>query len=87
MELEPALNIWSDLRSYDYKVMEQDLNRVEDRPLIILTAECAGYVTDGNGEGLFWDSTAEDKMKLLCTYIEENGYELTYTNEKFAVYE
>lgn len=87
MGMSPAMNIWGDLLSYDYKVMKKDLERVEGRPVILLSAGCAQYVTDRNSTGLFWEETAEDKMKLICSYIEENGYEMTFQNKKFAVFE
>ena len=87
MELAPAINVWSDLRSYDYDIMLQDLQQIEERPVILLSAACADYVIDQNGENLFWDVTAERKMLLLCSYIEENGYTEVFRNGKFAVYE
>lgn len=87
MEMAPVMNVWSDLRSYDYEVMRRDLERVGDRPVMILSAACAQYVTDGEGSGLFWDITAERKMELLCSYIEEKEYQMTFRNEKFAVFE
>lgn len=87
MEMAPALNIWSDLRSYGYDIMKQDLQKVEGRPVILLSDACAQYVADRDGEGIFLDVTAEQKMDLLCSYIEEKGYRMTYRNKKFAVYE
>lgn len=87
MEMTPAMNVWSDLRSYDYDVMKQDLYEIEGRPVILLSAECGQYVTDRDGTNLFWDVTAQQKMDLLCSYIEERGYRETFRNEEFVVYE
>lgn len=85
MEMPPAMNIWGDLLSYDYEVMESDLKKIEGRPVILLSPECANYVADG--VGTFWVASAEEKMKLLASYIEENGYKMTFRNAKFAVFE
>lgn len=85
MEMPPVMNIWGDLLSYDYDVMKNDLKKIEGRPVILLSAECANYVADGTGT--FWVASAEEKMKLLASYIEENGYEMTFCNAKFAVFE
>lgn len=87
MQMPPAMNIWGDLLSYDYKIMEQDLEKLEGRPVILLSDDCAQYVSDRDGTGLFWEETAEEKMKLICSYIEENGYQMTFLNKKFAVFE
>lgn len=87
MQLPPAMNVWSDLRSYDYDIMEQDLYGIEGRPVILLSAECGQYVTDRDGTNLFWDVTAQQKMDLICSYIEERGYRKTFQNEEFVVYE
>ncbi len=87
MEMAPAMNVWSDLRSYDYEIMAQDLYEIEGRPVILMSAECGQYVTDRDGTRLFWDATAQQKMDLLCSYIEEKGYRETFRNEKFVVYE
>lgn len=87
MDLEPAMNIWSDLRSYHYKIMERDLKAVSQRPVIIMTTECSQYVSGEAEEDLFWDKSMEDKMNLLCSYIEDNQFVLTFQNDKFAIYE
>lgn len=87
MELTPAMNVWSDLRSYMYQVMEQDLGEITGRPVIILSAGCDEYVLDREKSDIFIEAYTEDKMKLICTYIEENGYTRTFRNDKFAVYE
>lgn len=86
-ELAPALNIWSDLPSYDYEVMVQELQKVEGRPIIILSAECGQYVIDRDASGLFREETAHQKMELLCSYIEEEGYQTTFSNTEFVLYE
>ncbi len=87
LEMTPAMNVWSDLRSYDYDIMERDLYEIEGRPVILLSVECGQYVIHRDGTNLFWDVTAQQKMDLLCTYIEEKGYQEVFRNEEFVVFE
>lgn len=94
LEMAPALNIWSDLRSYTPETMSRDMGRLEEeiasgakKPVIILEASRAQYVLDKNPEGLFWEESTEQKMQLICAFIGKYGYERTFENGKFVVYE
>lgn len=93
MEIKPAVNTWADLRSYSPEVMETALEAVMlgldnggEKPVVILEAGHALYVETGNDGGLFPEPLARQKMMLVCNFMEQYGYELTYYNEKFAVY-
>lgn len=86
-QMPPALNIWSDLLSYDYEVMEKALQEVEGRPVIVLSAACGQYLMDGDASKAFWNEIAENKMKMLASYMEEMGYSRTFSNSEFVVYE
>lgn len=93
MELTPAMNTWGDLRSYSSKTMHKDLQEVEaemqergQRPLVMLEASHGLYQQGQMGAELFWDKTAEQKLKLLCDFMEKYDYELIFSNEKFAIY-
>ena len=94
MGLAPALNIWSDLLSYDLEIMEEDLGKVEGKfaedcyPVLILERKHADHMlTEGESEVHFFDDIAEQKLWLLADFIEEHGYEITYYNEGFTVFE
>lgn len=93
MKLKPAINIWGDLRSYSPEVMETalesvmlELNDGGEKPVVILEAGHAFYVETGNDEELSLEPLAARKLMLICNFMEQYGYELTYYNEKFAVY-
>ena len=95
MELAPAMNVWSDLRSYTYINMKDDLQQVraeadagQEKPVIILNAGLISYVEEKKqGDYPFQGDQDIQKMELICTFMEEYGYEMTYENEKFAVYQ
>lgn len=99
MELAPAINIWSDLRSYTYEQMEADLSAlssrvtagIQSKPVVILKAELLPYwtadITAEQKAGLFYEPTAETKLQLLERFLKCQEYKLSYTNELFAVLE
>lgn len=93
MELPPAINIWSDLRSYSLETMERDMQHLEERirggqekPLIILEASYAQYILEGNPE-LFQEEMTEKKLQLIMEFMDKYHYEKTFSNSKFVVYE
>lgn len=93
MDLPPAINIWSDLRSYSLETMEQDMQHLEERirggqekPLIILEASYAQYILEGNPE-LFQEEMTEKKLQLIMEFMDKYHYEKTFSNSKFVVYE
>lgn len=94
MGVDPAMNTWSDLRSYSYGTMSEDMEKLkkkmiteEYRPFLLLEAAHAQYILDGDGSKLFWEENAERKMQLISDFIEENNYQRTFSNEKFVIYE
>lgn len=93
MELQPAINIWSDLRSYSYAVMKEDLDRLtrecssgEELPLVILEAQWAGYLEDPADAADYWDPTAVEKLGLIGNFMEDFSYQKVYDNGTFIVF-
>lgn len=94
MELSPAINIWSDLESYAFEVMERDLQKLsgkleagETEPVVILEKQWAQYLETGRQPDTLWGETTLRKAELLKEFMEAYGYRKTYENEKYAVYE
>lgn len=92
MGLAPAMNIWSDLASYQAEVMERDLAKAAreaqdlgEYPLVILERGYADYA-DGRAEAPPAVVQGQAKLWLLLEYMGRYGYERTYDNEGFAVY-
>ena len=82
LQMPPAFNSWSDLRSYSYDTMLGDLEETEtqmvqgggERPVVLVD-----YLREGLEE--------DEKWKLIWDFMERNGYELTWSNDRFAFYE
>lgn len=93
LQMPSAFNPWSDLRSYSYEKMEQDLEETEimcrekglEEPIVITTAHYADvYEEFQRGD----KKTEEDtKWNLLMQFMERVGYEKTFVNERFVIWE
>lgn len=93
-ELAPAITVWSDLESYTFDVMSSDLQKLcermdagETEPLIILERQWAEYLEDGEEPGTYWGETTLRKAGLLREFIEDYGYQRTFGNDKYVIYE
>ena len=93
MELTPAFNIWSGLRSYGSQVMGEDIGEVEEeiaeggeRPVVILEECCRQYLERGSLENLPEDPVFLEKLQYLLEYMERQGYLLGYSDGEYAVY-
>lgn len=103
LQMPAAFNPWSDLDSYSPEVMETELDGLEElirekgaeKPVIILENSHALYLEENAGSiSLFPLSeerrramAADSKWKQLMEFMEDLGYEQTFRNEKFAVYQ
>ena len=90
--MAPAFNPWPDLRSYRIEKLAARLDEISartaespddtevgmyyEKPVIIL---CVSDNADNSND--------EDKWSLIYDFIEKEGYELTYTDDMFIVYE
>ena len=80
LDMPQALSTsWPDLETYTYEDMAYDLQGIE-RPIIILNKYYAFSIFDENVQKDI------PKTKLLADYINDNGYVVSYENEKFAIY-
>lgn len=93
-ELVPAINVWSDLESYTFDVMNSDLQKLcermeagETEPLVILDRQWAEYLEGGEEPDMLWGDTTLRKAALLKSFMEDYGYYRTFDNDKYAVYE
>lgn len=95
MDMPPAMNTWSDLSSYTLDTMRADLNRLsqrieagEQKPVIILEETLLTYLeSEPKNQVLTTDSTAKQKMQLICDFMEKYDYANTFHNDMFAVFE
>ena len=81
LQMPPAFNSWSDLRSYSFDTMVGAMEEVEKR-MDQGTMERPVVLVDYLRKGL-----AEDKKwGLIQGFMERNGYELDWQNDRFAIY-
>lgn len=89
LQMPPAFNSWSDLRSYSYDTMAGDLEEKErqmreqkvEGPVILVD-----YLWEKAEQNEKWQ-TLQRKWRLVQDFMERNGYELTWQNDRFAFYE
>ena len=91
LELTPAMNVWSDLRSYPKERMVSDLGKLDmadetSRPIIILEEKAFAYLQQDGSAEEGWEETAAEKLRLLSEKIAENGYHQEFFNGKYAVF-
>ena len=96
LQMPSVFNPWSDLASYSAVQMEKELTALADayaggeqeKPVIILEQHYAAYLEEAalsltEEERLALEQ--DKKWLLLVEFIEQNGYEPTFTNAKFVV--
>lgn len=99
LDMSPALSsFWPSLPSYQYKEWQTDITSVESdmknsqRPVIITSSGVGAYLDDDDeGMKIFSvDSKTMDKdrkLKDLQRFMKQYGYEETFCNGQFVVYE
>ena len=93
MELKPANNIWSDLRSYSPETMLKDMETVREgaaqngnNPIVIVHQKYAEYCKNNNKEVLPEEVTVQIKLDFILDFIEEKDYSLLYENAEFMIW-
>ncbi len=101
LQMPSAFNPWSDLDSYRYEVMEQDLRELTEEiaaqtkacPVVILERNCGLYLQGGTEllaeNGLSesnWKKMNLGKLDLIADFMDAFKYDLTYENDKFMLY-
>lgn len=85
MGMEPAMNVWSDLRSYAPDIFADRLEETEGA-ILILESSCDRYLEQGEKNPWMEDAGFCEKIDILGEYIRSEGYEKVFYNEKYAVY-
>ena len=102
LEMPFAISAWPDLASYNYTVMESDLQQIEaevvadgrELPVILFEKKQGVYVLNGKEglETLGMDETAiavfeaDRKLRLLEDMIVRHDYKATFENDKFVLF-
>lgn len=93
LQMPSAFNPWSDLLSYSVETMKQDLAELEarisekgeEKPVIILEDKYAEYLEKPETSLNEWED--DFKWRMIVVFMEKLGYQQTFRNEKFAIYE
>jgi hypothetical protein len=99
LQMAPAFNPWPDLPSYRFDKLAARMDEITarltdssdasevgmyyEKPLIILCADEGNYGTFKNQD----PEGFENKLSYIYDFIEKEGYEQTYSDEMFVVYE
>lgn len=102
LQMPFAITAWPDLRSYQYGVMEADLEELAGeidqsgraKPVLLLEKRQGSYLVGGSGalEALgvprqnIQEIAADRKLQLLADWMDAYGYELAFENEKFLLF-
>lgn len=85
MELAPAINIWSDLRSYSPETMQKDMeelkgrmNRSGEYPLLMIHQKYGEYFEKGVADSLPQEITVKMKLDYLREFANQYGYKVAY---------
>lgn len=80
LQMPSAFNPWSDLPSYSVSVMEEELQKLDgERPVVIAEKNYGVY----EAEKILQD----EKWQLISQFMKQNGYRLTFSNDKFYVWQ
>lgn len=103
LQMPFAITAWPDLRSYQYGVMAAELEALAGeidqsgraKPVLLLEKRQGSYLL-GGCEALealgvsrqnIQEIAADRKLQLLADWINTYGYELTFENEKFLLFQ
>lgn len=102
LEMPFAISSWPDLRSYNYSVLQDDLDKIrkevsgkgEELPVILMEKLPGTYIKSGTA-GISSTDVSEEtilqmeedrKLRLLAEFAEEYGYRVTFENDKFVLF-
>lgn len=97
LEMPPAFHAWADLESYQYAAMQEDIKELtgeirekgKAKPVVIAEKKYAAYgpVEAGQTEVSEVSETLDLKWRLVREFMGKFGYEKTYENEKFVIWQ
>ena len=103
LQMPAAFNPWPDLDSYQSGQLEQAMLKMQERmdadasyrPVVLLEKKYAVYLEAGENALEALQPTEKErslivdnpKLLLIGKFMEDYGYEKTFENEKFVIYE
>ena len=103
LQMPAAFNPWPDLDSYQIGQLELDMQKMQERmdadatyrPVVLLEKKYAVYLEEGEAALMRMEPTEKEqgwivdnpKLLRIGKFMEDYGYEKTFENEKFVIYE
>lgn len=102
LRMPPSFNSWCDLPSYSVRVMESELQRLGreleqggERPVIIAEKSYGEYERQGDKKPSLSESadkaekriSGDEKWQMISQFMKKHGYVLTFSNDKFYVWQ
>lgn len=103
LQMPAAFNPWPDLDSYQIGQLQLDMSSMQERmdadvtyrPVVLLEKKYAVYLEEGEAALEALQPTEKErgyivdnpKLKLIGEFMNAYGYEKTFENEKFVIYE
>ena len=103
LQMPAAFNPWPDLDSYQIAQMEEDMHKMQERmdadatyrPVVLLEKKYAVYLEAGEDALEALQPTERErslivdnaKLLLIGEFMDAYGYEKTFENEKFVIFE
>lgn len=98
-EMKPAFHSWNDLKSFQYDVMKETMEGLErekwqqgEKPVVIAEKKYAAFgpVTPGEvADAAFDEKEGKEDLKweLIRSFMGAYGYQKTFENDKFVVWQ
>ena len=89
-------NSWPELESYPYATMEREVEAlladVDKKPVLLVSTKVAAWLLEDvqamNGLGVDIERYNQDKkLQLIRRLVQEKGYQETFVNAKYVIYE
>ncbi len=103
LQMPAAFNPWPDLDSYQIGQLQLDMSSMQERmdadvtyrPVVLLEKKYAVYLEEGEAALEALQPTEKErgyivdnpKLRLIGEFMDAYGYEKTFENEKFVIYE
>lgn len=103
LQMPAAFNPWPDLDSYQIAQLEEDMHKMQERmdmdatyrPVVLLEKKYAVYLEAGENALEALQPTEKErslivdnaKLLLIGEFMDAYGYEKTFENEKFVIFE
>lgn len=89
-------NSWPELESYPYEAMKREIEEIlanaEQKPVLLVSTKVSAWLSEDlqamSGLGVDTERyNSDEKLQLIRRLVEEKGYQETFVNAKYVVYQ